>query len=296
MSSLFRSANDKIEELLDTAKNNEIDIGSRKKHSITRTILIFIMGILFVIAIWWLIAEIYNIYFVVSLQFPTPKSVFTQLWSYLSGQNFLRVSIYQHIEASLFRWIKGFAIACMIGLVIGLILASNNSVYEFGIVPVNVMQMIPGLAWLPVTILLFGFGESAAVFIIAIAVISPIAISVATGIRKVPTVNIRVARMSGRSHFEIMTEVLIPFAAIDILNGLRIGMANAWRMLIAAEMVVGVAVGLGFAISQTTSTLDYVSSFVCIVVICAIGLIIDKIFFENIERYMRRKLGFEEAS
>ncbi|MFA6680109.1 MAG: hypothetical protein WCR96_06450, partial [Candidatus Methanomethylophilaceae archaeon] len=60
MSSLFRSANDKIEELLDTAKNNEIDIGSRKKHSITRTILIFIMGILFVIAIWWLIAEIYN--------------------------------------------------------------------------------------------------------------------------------------------------------------------------------------------------------------------------------------------
>ncbi|MPM84934.1 hypothetical protein SDC9_132010 [bioreactor metagenome] len=100
--------------------------------------------------------------------------------------------------------------------------------------------------------------------------------------------------MSGRSRSDTFAEVLIPFAALDILSGLRIGIANGWRMLISAEMVVGVALGLGFAIQITTGYIDYASAFACIVIICIIGLIIDKVVLEVLENYVRSKLGMEE--
>jgi ABC-type nitrate/sulfonate/bicarbonate transport system permease component len=70
-------------------------------------------------------------------------------------------------------------------------------------------------------------------------------------------------------------------------------MANAWRMLIAAEMVVGVAVGLGYTISQSVYMIDYVTSFVCIILICIVGLFIDKVVFARIEEYAKKRLGTE---
>ena len=139
-------------------------------------------------------------------------------------------------------------------------------------------------------------GETSALFIIAITAISPIALSISAGLRRVPAVNLRVAEMCGKSRSEVFSEVLIPFAALDFINGIRIGMANAWRMLISAEMVVGVAVGLGFAIQIETSYLDYVTAFACILLICIIGLVIDKLVLANIESYASKRLGMEASS
>jgi ABC-type nitrate/sulfonate/bicarbonate transport system permease component len=51
--------------------------------------------------------------------------------------------------------------------------------------------------------------------------------------------------------------------------------------------------GLGYTISQSVYMLDYVTSFVCIIIICAIGLFIDKAVFARIEDYARERLGTE---
>jgi ABC-type nitrate/sulfonate/bicarbonate transport system permease component len=291
---MFRSENDKLNSLLDKADDNIIDIGDQRPKRIIKAVAIFAAGIIFTILIWAAVAWWYNTYMMKYVAFPDPWSTFSQLNDFfITNHKILGQTIYRHLQASLLRWAEGFIVAFAIGLAIGLFLGAYPKYYDFGIVPINVLQMIPGLAWFPVTILLFGFGEKAAIFIIAITVISPIAISVSNGLRRVPRVNLRVAKMSGRTPFEIFTEVLIPFAALDIISGVRIGMANAWRMLISAEMVVGVAVGLGYAIEITTGYLDYVSAFACVVLICIIGLLIDKVVLANLEEYARRKLGME---
>ena len=124
-------------------------------------------------------------------------------------------------------------------------------------------------------------------------VISPIAFSISAGMRRVPEVNMRVARMSGKTTWDILLEVLIPFSVMDIIGGFRIGMANSWRMLIAAEMVVGVAVGLGYSINQTANMTNYPASFAGIIVICIVGLVIDKLIFANIEKMARNRMGME---
>ena len=292
---LFTSVEQEMKGCLDETDGNRLSLGDRKPNRFLYKIGVFFCGAAFVILIWYLITQWYNTYMAEMILFPGPVETFERLREFFTTDyKIFGQSIVNHTKASLGRWIKGFTIAAIIGLSLGLLMGSNNKIHEFGMVPVNILQLIPGLAWYPVTILLFGLNENSAIFIIAITVISPIAINTANGLRKVPKVNLRVASMSGRSKSDTFAEVLIPFAALDILSGLRIGIANGWRMLISAEMVVGVALGLGFAIHITTGYIDYASAFACIVIICIIGLIIDKVVLEVLENYVRSKLGMEE--
>lgn len=285
-----------IKESITVGHNNQVYVGSPVKKDILKKIGYFVLGIAFCIVVWWIVAEFFNAFMMKYIEFPTPAKCFERLNDLLfNNYKVLGVNIYEHMKYSLLRWVKGFVLAAVVGVIIGITMSCNDRIYKFGMVPVNVLQMIPGLAWYPVCILLFGLGEECAVFIIAITVISPIAINVCNGLRRVPKVNKRVAVMCGKSRLDTFTDVLLPFAAMDFITGFRVGMANAWRMLIAAEMVVGVAVGLGYSIQIETGFLDYGTAFACIIIICAIGLIIDKLFFGTLESVVSKKLGLGES-
>ena len=293
---ILKSTDRKITEGIAAAEGDTIPLGNPLPRKILVSLIIFVVGLAFVLLVWYAVSEIYNTYFMKTLKFPTIGDAFGTLGHYLNdAHKLLGFTLYEHLSASLQRWLTGFSVAFVIGMTLGLLMGLNDRIYRFGSVPVNILQMIPGLAWFPVTILLFGFGNNSAVFIIAVTVISPIAFNVAAGLRRVPKVNLRVAKMIGRTRTERLAEVLIPFSMVDIIGGLRIGMANSWRMLIAAEMVVGVAVGLGYMINQTTNMTNYPAAFAGIIIICIIGLTIDKLIFSNVERYAREKLGLEET-
>ena len=276
---------------------NEVYVGSQTAKNILIKTGYFLAGILICLLIWQIFGTYFNENIAKHIFFPLPLECFERMIEFFTEDfSVLGTDIVVHMKYSLIRWIKGFYIAAVIGIVLGILMSLDDRIYRLGIVPVNILQMIPGLAWYPVCILLFGLGETSAIFIIAITVISPIAINICNGLRRVPKVNIRVADMCGKSYAEKFVEILLPFAALDFITGFRIGMANAWRMLISAEMVVGVAVGLGYAIQIETAYLDYVSAFACIVIICIIGILIDKVFFGTIESYASKKLGVGESS
>ncbi len=286
----IRSVDDRIRESI--MDSDDIDLGDQTGRKVLITIAYFIAGLLFCVFVWWAFAAYYNEFLAVHITFPTPVECIDRVFEFFTTDfTVLGQDILTHLKYSLSRWIKGFFIAAVIGVIIGAAMGSDDRIYRFGMVPVNILQMVPGLAWYPVCILLFGLGEKSAIFIIAITVISPVAINVCNGLRRVPKVNMRVAQMCGKNRADIFVDVQLPFAAMDFITGFRIGMANAWRMLIAAEMVVGVAVGLGYAIQLETAFLDYTTAFACILIICAVGLIIDKVIFANIESYVSRRLG-----
>ena len=249
------------------------------------------LGTLLIIVIWWSVAEA-----MIALKgaaFPTPIDAFEGLLSSLGGVEINGESVYAHTAASLWRWGTGYIIALVLGLGIGLVFGTMPKVHDAGIISVYILQMIPGLAWIPIVMLIFGLGETATVFIILITALPPIVISTAGGIRQVPEIYTRVALMSGKDRWTLFTRVLVPSASISIINGMRIGLANGWRVLIAAEMIVGVAVGLGYTINWSRYSLDFTSAFVCIMIICGIGLIIEKLFFVELENLVRNRLGLD---
>ena len=193
------------------------------------------------------------------------------------------------------RLLVAFSFAAAFGIVLGSVLGYFTRIYAIGMVPVSIFQMIPGLAWLPIAILLFGLGDESAVFIIFAVSSMVITVDVAGGIRMVPAVLVRAAKMAGASGPAIFLKVLVPQASVSIINALRVGMSSAWRVLIAAEMVVGTGIGLGYSIELTRDLLDYVGAFACIAVICVIGLAIDRVVLATLEKAIRHRLGLEEG-
>lgn len=273
-----------------------IDVKPQRWRRILRSAVYVLAGVAVVFLIWWGFAAWFNTTGQSTMKFPTPAQTFERLGEYLfGGRELYGRSIYAHIGASLARLFAAFGLSTVVGVAVGCLVGSAARRYAVGMVPISVFQMIPGLAWLPIAILVFGLGNEAAVFIIFAVASMVIAAGVASAIRMVPPVLVSAATMMGAGPLRVFATVLVPQAAVTIISSLRLGMSSAWRVLIAAEMVVGTGVGIGYSIELTRDLLDYVGSFACIAAICLMGLAIDRLVLAPIERSVRRGLGLEEA-
>ncbi|MBB6481260.1 ABC transporter permease [Spirochaeta isovalerica] len=251
----------------------------------------YITGIGIIFLLWHIAATLAN--HGRGVYFPTPLSTLSGLIDLLKGEQIYGAGIVDHTAVSLLRWFKGFALASLIGVVLGIAMGYYQFLFDLFIPVVTFLQIIPGLAWVPVALLLFGLGEGATFFMIFITSLPPVIVNTAGGIRETPPVYMRASRMMGLKGPRTFFRILIPASSLSIINGLRIALASGWRVLIAAEMVVGSAQGLGFVIIQSRWSLDFVSAFSVIIIIAAIGLFIEKVLFQIIEDNLRHKMGFE---
>jgi NitT/TauT family transport system permease protein len=143
-------------------------------------------------------------------------------------------------------------------------------------------------------LLWFGFGPAGFVFVIIHSVIWPVAINAHAGFAAVPPTLRLVGRNYGLSGWRLTVLILMPAALPSILTGLRIGWAFAWRTLIAAELVFGVATGeggLGWFIFQARNQLALPDVFAGLVAVAAIGLVVEGVIFRTIENSMARRWG-----
>jgi ABC-type nitrate/sulfonate/bicarbonate transport system permease component len=231
------------------------------------------------------------VYEMKGIVYPSPLDTLLRLADLASGTRLYDHTIVDHTVSSLARWGAGYLLAAASGIVIGMLMGSSTVLNGVGMIPMTVLQLIPGLAWIPIALLLFGLGETATTFMIYMTVLPAVAISTASGIREAPPIYRRAASILGTSSAGMFFRVLLPAASLQMLNGLRMGLANGWRVLIAAEMIVGVGLGLGYVLVQARWSLDFEAAFVSILVICGIGLFIEKVLFSAAERRLRDRLG-----
>lgn len=228
--------------------------------------------------------------------FPGPLETAARGAAVLAGDELLGHSVYLHAGASLARWVVGFILGALIGVAIA-IGAGWCWWAERALMPlVYVLQLVPGLAWIPIAILLFGLGNTATVFMIVVTAVAPVAVNMVAGIRTAHVEHLRVAQMAGAGPGQIFWRVLLPGAVPHVLSGLRLALGNSWRVVVAAEMVVGSGSGLGYCIIQSRWTLDYTSSFVCIGVICLVGLLVEYVVFSRLEALTVRRWGMVRPS
>lgn len=252
------------------------------RPSLRTRLLSALLTISLVLAAWFAVAELVS--GLRGVDFPSPWTTGKSLKALLAGRSLADNSLYRHLVDSLCRWGIGFSIAAAAGLGYGLAAGCCNKIGRITLPIVHMLQLIPGLAWIPVALLLFGIGAKATVFMIAATAFAPIAINVTDGVKRVDSTYLRAARMLGAGGWQLIGRVLLPGGLPQILCGLRVGLGSGWRVLLAAEMIVGTGTGLGYAIIQSRWTLDYPAAFACMAVICAIGLLIEHGLFARLER------------
>jgi NitT/TauT family transport system permease protein len=160
----------------------------------------------------------------------------------------------------------------------------------------SMFNPLPAIALLPLALLWFGLGRGSLVFVLMHSVMWPLALNTYAGFRGVP----ETLRMTGRNYglggIRMVLQVLIPAALPAILSGLKIGWAFAWRTLIAAELVFGTTSGqggLGWYIFQSRNELYTDKVFAGLAAVIVIGLLVENIVFQSIERLTVRRWGMQ---
>ena len=151
------------------------------------------------------------------------------------------------VGESLRRLVLAALVAAAVGVPLGLLLGMSRRVADFMYPVLNFFQSVSGIAWLPLMLVWFGFGERTILVAVNYTMLFPVIFNALLGVRSVPRIYIHALRTLGASRWRIVTDVLVPGALPSIATGMRLGLAYGWRALIAAEMLVG-ANGLGFMI------------------------------------------------
>lgn len=156
---------------------------------------------------------------------------------------------------------------------------------------------LPAIALLPLAMLWFGLGQESLIFVILHSVVWPLALNAHSGFQSVsPTLSL-VGRNIGLGSLRLTLFILIPAALPAIFSGLRIAWAFAWRTLIAAELVFGAASsgagGLGWYIFQNRNELNTDQVFAGLICVILIGLLIEQLVFETLERLTIQRWGMK---
>jgi NitT/TauT family transport system permease protein len=190
-----------------------------------------------------------------------------------------------HTIETLIRLLSGFALAGVLGVTIGVLMGRSRRAEDIFLPLVSIGAPIPGLAYAPLFLLWFGLGNISAVLLVGFVAAFPIIFNSWTGVKAVKEIWIRSAQSMGADDRRLFRYVILPGALPYILTGLRLGLAQAWRILVAVEMLAAVPWGLGWLIFGARKFLNTDVMMAGIVVIAIIGLTLEKFVFQKIENY-----------
>ena len=216
-----------------------------------------------------------------------PRKLFPPLEEVASA--FVRLSaagiLPHHVLDTLVRLLAGFALATIAGVAIGIAMGRSRRAEDIFLPLVSIAAPIPGLAYAPLFLLWFGLGNRTAILLVAFVSAFPIIFNTWTGVKAVKEIWVRSAQAMGADSRRLFRHVILPGALPYILTGLRLGLAQAWRILVGVEMLAAVPWGLGWMIFGAREFLNTDVMLAGVVVIGAIGLALEKLVFQRLEQY-----------
>lgn len=202
-------------------------------------------------------------------------------------------SLWGYIAESLKSLSMGFAIGSVIAALLTIFAVNTRIGEDFLSTITSAFAPLPAIAIFPLALMWLGISNASIVFITTWATIFPLAIAMFQGFRGVSDTLRMVGRNFGLRGLNHTARILIPAALPSIMTGLRNGLSNAFRALVALEMVIGAAAGsggLGWFVWSEKQNLEIPSVFAGILTIMIIGLVFEAVF-ALIERRTVRRWG-----
>ncbi|MGO9507849.1 MAG: ABC transporter permease [Mycobacterium sp.] len=196
--------------------------------------------------------------------------------------------LWTHLSASITRVLFGYLAGAAAGLALGSLVGLSGAARTLLGPTVAAFRTVPSLAWVPLLLLWFGIDETPKLLLIGIGAFFPIYTTTASALGHVDAHLVEVGRAYGRHGASLLTTVILPAAAPALVNGLRLGLANAWLFLVAAELIAS-SRGLGFLLidSQNTGRTDVM--LLAIVLLAGLGKLSDSALGALEHRMVRRR-------
>ncbi|PDT16078.1 ABC transporter permease [Rhizobium sp. J15] len=191
----------------------------------------------------------------------------------------------------------GYALGTVLAALLTVLAINTRIGTDFLETMTAMFNPLPAISLLPLALIWFGLGASSLVFVLVHSVLWAVALNTHSGFLGVSRTLRMVGANYGLTAISYVLRILVPAAFPSILTGLKIGWAFAWRTLIAAELVFGVSSGqggLGWFIFENRNLLDIPAVFAGLLTVIIIGLIVENLVFQTIERHTIQKWGMKE--
>jgi sulfonate transport system permease protein len=221
---------------------------------------------------------------------PGPATTLHDLWQQLHT-----ALLWQAIGTTLRRAIIGFALALLIGTVVGALVSRIRPLRAgFGSL-ITAVQTLPSIVWVPFAIILFGANTTAILFVIVMTAAPAIANGLIAGADYLPPLLLRAGKTMGLRRLALYRHLILPATLPAFVGGLKQGWAFGWHGLIAGEVVV-IILGqpsLGVLLSNDQDQADMAGAIAIIIVILLIGIVVDMLF-NVVNGRIRRRWGVAE--
>lgn len=227
-----------------------------------------LMGLVALIVIWWLLTDVASAPDSLAARF-APGLAFDALVNLLAGNE-----IWHHMAVSIKRVLVGLAIAVVIGVPMGLLLGWSDKLNHTLSPTFQLLRMVSPLSWMPIAVMAFGIGDQPVYFLLGFAAVWPVMLSTLSGVKAIDPRWLDLGKSLAASRSETVMHIVIPAITGQVLTGLRLAIGVLWIVLVPCEML-GVSAGLGYFILDTRDRLDYPELMATIVVIGALGFLLD---------------------
>jgi NitT/TauT family transport system permease protein len=197
----------------------------------------------------------------------------------------------RHVTISVNEFIVGFAVAAVVGILVGILIASSPAAKDFIDPWVSAVYATPTVALAPLFIFVFGIDQPSKMAVVFLLAVFPIIINTATGITSTDRVYIEAARSFSANRLQIFSKVLIPAALPFIVAGLRLGIGRGLVGVVIGEFI-GARAGLGYLIFKSSQGFQIDAMWVGVFLLAGTG-VLAVIILQRIERKMAPWRQFE---
>jgi NitT/TauT family transport system permease protein len=220
---------------------------------------------------------------------PSPYQVAVMLYDFSFGgvyDDAFSGTILTHVWKSVQRVYGGFFLAAIVGIPLGMLIGRLRILRRLLEPTISLLRPIPVTAWLPLSMIFFGLGPNAAIFLVFLGAFYPILLNTIFGVRSIDPRLFEAASMLGCSGPALFRQIILPASLPAIFNGLRIAHSFAWILIVVGEMT-GVPTGLGSVVmdGRTLSRTDLVITGMIIIGAC--GFVTDRIIVTISNRVLR---------
>lgn len=206
-----------------------------------------VVAIAVFIGIWWVCCDLLKLTSASTL--PGPVTVAKTFIKKMTSTAPDGATLPAHIGSSLKIALGGWAMGVVIGTPMGVFMAWYKKVDLFVRPVFDLLRPVPGLAWIPLMIILFGIGITPKIATVFLSAFVPCVLNSYTGIRQTKDVHLWVGQTFGASDFQMLSYIAVPTALPMIMTGIRVALGAAWTCIVAAEMLASTK-GLGYMIQQ----------------------------------------------
>lgn len=184
--------------------------------------------------------------------------------------------IWRHARVTLLRGGIGFALAVVVGVALGVLMARSRLV-EAALEPLLAATYpVPKLALYPIFILWLGLGAGSKIALVALECVYPMAYNTYAGVRSVSKDQMWAALNAGASRTRIIRSVVLRSALPSILAGIRIALPIALVVIVVTELI-GESLGLGFLIRSAGTRFQPQGALAVILLLAIIGFVLDRL-------------------